>query len=860
MGAGNSRTQSGARATLGLLVDWLEDGYQNSVLTGVADAARRADVNLICFAGGVLGSPHRHGVQRNAVHDLAGPENVDGLMIMSGALGNHIGAEALARYCDRYRPLPMCSIAVALPGIPSVLVDNATGMRAALLHLIEAHGCRRVAFVRGPAANAEAERRYRVYLDVLVERGLPFDPALVVVGDFQRRSGVEAIRLLVDERGAAFDAVAAASDAMALGVMDALRARGRRVPEEIAIVGFDDVEEARFATPALTTVRQPLREQGELAVEIVLALRRGEPIAEQITLSTELVTRRSCGCSSRALELLAAAPRGDFLAAFAAQRADTLADLTRAARTSLANLDAGWAPRLLDAFTMELLGGPRGGFSAAVEEIVRAVIAAGADVGAWQEVLTTLRRRVLPCLAGDAELRAHAEDLWHELRLVIGEAAESAQAQNRLEVQSWARRLSETSKALVTSDGVVAMVEAVAEHFPRLSIPSAFLSLYEPAGAPAETSRLLLAYDATRTAEPASTERLFASRELAPRGALPRGRRAAFVLEPLFFQEEQLGFVLLEMGPREGAVYESLRDQISAALMATSLMQRIVEKERERERLLLDLEKRAGELERANRSIRENQEKLVTAEKLASLGRLTASIVHEMNSPLGAVRAALVEVGTLVNEYQASAGDAEVTAEDHRAIADEMRRAIAIAAGAAQRAALFVRGIKSQTRDLGPHERLPFNVVTCVREALVLLAHAFRKGNCSAVFDPPSAHVELTGSPVRLGQVVTNLVENAIYASLGGGTVTVTLVQRDGALDLLVADSGSGIDPEILERIFEPMFTTKPFGQGTGLGLSIVHDIVTSDFGGTVRVDSRPGLGTTFTVSFPRLVERQNGA
>lgn len=858
MGAHSIDSQSGARATLGLLVDWLEDGYQNSVLTGVADAARRADVNLICFAGGVLGSPHRFGLQRNAVHDLAGPENVDGLMIMSGALGNHIGAAALGRYCDRYRPLPMCSIAVALPGIPSVLVDNAAGMRAALIHLIEAHGRRRIAFVRGPQANAEAERRYRVYRDVLVERGLPFDPDLAVIGDFQRRAGAEAIGLLLDERGAAIDAVVAASDAMALGVIDALRARGRRVPEEIAVVGFDDVEEARFATPALTTVRQPLREQGELAVEILLALRRSEPMPAQITLSTELVTRRSCGCSSPTLGLVTAAPGGDFLTAFAKRRADTLADLTRAGRTSLAHLEAGWAPRLLDAFTTELLGGPRGDFSASFEEILRAVLAAGDDVGAWQDVLTALRWRALPCLTDDAELRARAEDLWHAARLVIGEAAEAAQAQHRLDVQRWARRLSATSKALMTAQGLVAMVEAVAEHLPRLAIPSAFLSLYEPGSPPAEASRLVLAYDATRPAEPASGARRFASRELAPAGALPRDRRAAFVLAPLFFHDEQLGFILLEMGPREGAVYEALRDQISAALMATALMQRIVEKDRERERLLSDLEKRAGELERANLAIRENQEKLVTSEKLASLGRLTASIVHEMNTPLAAVRAALVEVGTLVSEYQASAGDADVTADDHRAIGDEMRRAIALAAGASERAALFVRGIKSQTRDLGPHERLPFNVVTCVREALLLLGHALRKGNCRVIFEPPLAHVELHGSPVRLGQVVTNLVENAIYASLagGGGSVTLTLTLRRDALDLAVTDLGAGIDPAILARIFEPMFTTKPFGQGTGLGLSIVHDIVTSDFGGTVRVDSRPGLGTTFTVSVPRPTER----
>src|SRR6476661_1390122 len=108
-GGGRSR-----RWTLALLVDWLEDDYQNTVVSGVADAARELGENLICFAGGVLRSPHRFAAQRNAAYDLAGAESVDGLTIMSGTLGNHIGPEELSRYCERYRPLPMCSIAVPL--------------------------------------------------------------------------------------------------------------------------------------------------------------------------------------------------------------------------------------------------------------------------------------------------------------------------------------------------------------------------------------------------------------------------------------------------------------------------------------------------------------------------------------------------------------------------------------------------------------------------------------------------------------------------------------------------------------------------------------------------------------------------
>lgn len=852
------RGTGGGRAwTLALLVDWLEDEYQNEVVSGVADAARELGANLVCFAGGVLRSPHRFGAQRNAVYDLAGPENADGLMIMSGTLGNHIGPAALSAYCERYRPLPMCSIAVPLPGIPSVLVDNATGTRDLIVHLVAAHGCRRIAFVRGPGANDEAERRYRVYRDVLEERGLAVDPDLVVVGDFQRAAGDRAIGTLLDERRARFDAVVAASDAMALGAIDALRARGARIPEDVAVVGFDDIDAARFATPALTTVRQPLHEQGRRAVELLLAQLRGEEVPDQVTLHTELVTRRSCRCAFRGVRhdapLEPPARGGPARAAVAARRSRTIAEMARAATPRLPAFDEAWAGRVFDAFVADLGVEPGSASVAALHDVVGEISAAGGDAGVWQEALTAMRRSLIPCLATDPEIRARADDLWHDLRLLVASAVEGREVQRRIEAERWARSLSGASEALVTAFDVGSLARAAVEQLPRLGIRSFYLSLYER-GEDA-TSRLLIAHDASAEVPFRSDDPLFPSRELAPRGALPE-RRATFVLEPLFFRGEQLGFALFEMGPREGALYEALREQISAALKGALLVQEVVEKDREQARLLADLERRARELERAYQAIQENQEKLLASEKLAALGRLTASIVHEMNTPLAAVRAALVDLGTLVTEYQQSAGDPAVTTDDHAEIAREMGEAIHLAGSAAERAARFVRGIKSQTRDLGPHERQAFDVVPAIREALLLLGYALRKGSSRVVFDPPAEPVELLGSPVRFSQVVTNLVENAVHASTPGGTITITLTPGSDALELEVRDDGTGIAADVMPRIFEPLFTTKPFGQGTGLGLSIVHDVVTGDFGGTIRAESEGGRGATFTVRFPHARER----
>jgi DNA-binding LacI/PurR family transcriptional regulator/signal transduction histidine kinase len=830
--------------TVGLLVDWLEDDYQNAVVAGVADGARALGVNLVCFAGGVLGSPHRAATQRNVVYELAGAANVDGLLIMSGSLGNHLGPIELGRYCERYRPLPMCSIAVPLPSIPSVLVDNAAGMRELVAHLLDAHAHRRIAFVRGPEANEEAERRFSAYREVLAERDAPLDPALVVVGDFQRESGERAVAVLLDERGARFEAIVAANDAMALGAIEALRARGKRVPDDVAVVGFDDIEEARFSAPALTTVRQPLHALGRKAVETLCAVIEGREVPANLTLRTEVVARQSCGCAWR---FARPTPRGDHAAP--AERSAVIAEMTRAARAP--GLGSSWAGGVLDALVSEAEGGRGRSCAAVLDEVLRDARLAGADVGAFQDVVSVLREDTLG--AFEPAARARAERILDDLRVVAAKGAESAQAQHRLEMDRWARRLSGTSEALVANFDVASLVRAAAAHLPRLGIATCYLSLYEPASPSLETARLVLAHDGASRLGADLLDPVFASRELAPARVLPR-RRTTFVLEPVFFRDEQLGFVLLEMGPREGGVYESLREQMSAAIKGALLMQEVVEKDREQQRLLADLEKHARELEVANQAIRDNQSKLVTSEKLASLGRLTASIVHEMNTPLAAVRNALVDLGGLVTEYEKSSGDAEVTAEDHAEIVGEMRQSIGLARSAAERAQLFVRGIKGQTRDLGPHERQTFDVLSVTREALLMLGHSMRKGNCRAELDAPAEPVELFGSPVRFSQVITNLVENAVDATIprGGGAIHLRMAFHGDNLVLEVEDGGTGIPPDVQPRIFEPMFTTKPFGQGTGLGLSIVRDIVTGHFGGAIDVRSHPDEGTTFTVLFSR--------
>ncbi|HEY5957623.1 MAG TPA: substrate-binding domain-containing protein [Polyangiaceae bacterium] len=568
---------------VGLLVDWLEDEYQNKVLAGVDAEAQANGVSLFCLTGGVLLSPYRFGARRNFLYDLAGPACVDGLVLMSGTLSNYVGPSKLARYCERYRPMPMCSIGVALAGIPSVLVDNASGMRQAISHLVDIHGYRRIAFIRGPGVNEEAEERYRVYREVLAEHGLPFNPDLVTLGNFQVASGAEAIRAMIDERRVGFDAIVAASDSMALGACEALVARGFRIPQDIAVVGFDDIREGRFAPAPLTTVRQPLDRQGKQALELVLAQLEGEVITDHVILQTELVRRRSCGCSPHELHGREIPDiSGDELTisgVFQEHHARILADVTQAIWASSPDVDVSKGVELVDAFRAELETGAQAQFLDVLELAVNESADTGGNVDAWQAVITILRSYALPALGRNSASMTKAESLWHEARVLIGGVAERNQARKRLQAETWARTLRKSGEALFTSLDVASVMNTVQEQIPKLNIHSAYLSTFEEGQ---ERAKLMLAYDASGRGVSRRGE-IFPANQLVPNDVLADDVRQTFIVEPLFFESEQLGFVLFEMGPTDGVVYETLRDQIGSALKAALLVKQLVEETARRE-------------------------------------------------------------------------------------------------------------------------------------------------------------------------------------------------------------------------------------------------------------------------------------
>lgn len=584
--------------TIGVLAGSVLDEYQNTVLFGASDELREQGASVVLFAGGVLDSPDRASAQRNSIYDLIDPTRIDALIVLV-SLGNDIGVAALGDYCERFAPLPVCTLSGSLPDKPSVLVDNARGMRWLVEHFVVTHGARRIAFIRGPVGSDEAERRFRIYREVLEEHGIPFDPDLVTVGDFNPPSGAEAVRVFCEERRVAFDALIAANDYMALAAIAALQERGFDVPGKIGVAGFDDIDEARFATPPLTTVRQPLHESGRQAGKIVSAMLRGQGHPARVVLDTLLVLRESCGCSlDRAVMTDASEDFSTvaYLPAHLEARADEIIRaVARAVAPEQARIPTDWAEPLVLAFIADLRDAASVRFVAALSGILRRVVAAGGTIRPWHAVISTLAGEVMMTL-GDPKSKVRADEVLHRARVLIGDIRERIQAQHRIQRERWIRTLHETSEALMTAFGETALVDAVARQLPRLEIPGCALAVYagSPEAGVTSRARPLFLYDSGEPLSLGPGDTSFPAVELAPRQWLA-ARPRTIIAEPLVFQGEPLGFALFEVGPREGLVYEGLRELVSSAMKGARLVEQVVleataRQRAERERIEKEME------------------------------------------------------------------------------------------------------------------------------------------------------------------------------------------------------------------------------------------------------------------------------
>ncbi|MFI6950989.1 LacI family DNA-binding transcriptional regulator [Streptomyces sp. NPDC050422] len=258
--------------------------YSDQIIRGMERAARRHGYALL-IAASLEGGPE------SLVAKVAG--RVDGFAV----LAQTVPTEDL-EVISRRLPVVMLAGPREIDHLDHIVVANAEGERELTRHLIEDHGLRRLAFVGGDTDSPDAEARFRGFQEACRDAGLPVpdEPALRTTM-MKQAEGALAAETLLDRGGDRPEAVLFANDQMAVGALRALARRGVRVPQDMAVTGFDGIPLGRIVQPPLTTVRQPIRRLGEQAVELLVERLNNsgrEPVS--LTLPVSVIRRASCGC------------------------------------------------------------------------------------------------------------------------------------------------------------------------------------------------------------------------------------------------------------------------------------------------------------------------------------------------------------------------------------------------------------------------------------------------------------------------------------------------------------------------------------------------------------------------------------
>lgn len=271
---------------VGLLLNNLHNDFFVPLLNGVEAVTREKGYNLIIAT--------YHANSRNQMNPPIGPHNTDGLLVFSDGLFD----EDLASL--HTSGFPMVLVHRTPPPtapIPSVTVENIAITHQLIDHLIQVHGRRRIMFLRGPEYQEDSLKREMGYKSALQANGIPFDENLLLNGEFERDIAYQVMdHFLGNGNRVAFDAIFTGDDDAAIGVLRALHKHGLKVPEDVAVIGFDDLGFAPFLNPPLTTVRAPTESVGRIATKKLFDIIENQTSEEVVILPTEIIFRRSCGC------------------------------------------------------------------------------------------------------------------------------------------------------------------------------------------------------------------------------------------------------------------------------------------------------------------------------------------------------------------------------------------------------------------------------------------------------------------------------------------------------------------------------------------------------------------------------------
>ncbi|MBN2534324.1 MAG: substrate-binding domain-containing protein [Spirochaetales bacterium] len=518
--------------------------------------AQKYNYNLLYFSGETFHNPLEFYASANILYNFITPEIIDGLILISNLLGSFTACRLYRERCLQFHPVPVVSLGMAIAGIPSVVLDNSKGMYDAVCHLIKDHQYTRIAFLSGPREHSDVIERFAGFTRAMEEHGLPVDKDLILQGDYQHRSGISAVKELIDKRGKKpgrdVQAVVCCNDYMATGMVLEFQTRGIRIPEDIAVTGFDDSIISGYLTPSISTVCQSFETMAARAVELLMKLLEGNTVPDVVRVDSQFIPRRSCGCPDRTISNNGHSVSEDLKEHLKTTPREFLEYLNR---------------KLID-----------------LEEPV---------LMAWKKPLFYLREKdTWGRKSGPADF---VRDFGQLESILMEETVYST-----FIIHQYQKTIYNTGIALIKTLDLSELLEIIIINLPRTGVRKCCLCLYENPGNTTDVlppwSRLILAFNQTGSTKLPPEGLKFETARLLPEEIISRQEWVSWVIYDLYYKKEQIGYIMLDSWDIDERIYSNLTRQISSTLKGALLYKQSQEHVRK--------------LAQANETIRELYEKV----------------------------------------------------------------------------------------------------------------------------------------------------------------------------------------------------------------------------------------------------------
>jgi|GEM_PF-1471746 len=885
--------------TIGLLIDWIENPYHIELISGVVDTAKKNKVNLFNFIAGAYNTKRNWEIPRNLLYDIINIKNIDGLIISTGSISNFSGLNEIENLCQRYHDLPIVSISHKINNICSILVDNEIGFKNLILHLIEYHKYKNFVFIKGPRGNHEADIRFNVFKKLLAEYDIKLNDKMIYQGDFNKDSGFKAVEYFIDNLNLKFDAIVASNDDMAWGVIEALKDHGLSIPKDVAVVGFDDVSLSKYMNPPLTTVKQPLYDQGKKSVELLLSIIKDKKIHDDFIYPSEMIIRESCGCILKDKELnninktvthnIKNFNKKINCKSFIDVKNKICEDIRKIISDDyyLLKID-----NIIDSFCEAINKRNFKIFYNKINSLNHEDAFYKYDFSIWQEIISILRQNIIPYLESFDDI-VFGEELLHNARLVIIDFLQRTHGYSQELSEVKIQEFRDISERLCSIKDTEDLTNILIEGLPKINIKKCFLSLYKEndlIDPRSSNSKLFFAFNEKFDIKLKGGDVIYPTIILLPEYIKKMDIFSLYV-EPIYFGSRHLGLVFFEIEKvndvycnimqrmflnsafklvifvqylqRQAVVLEAEVEDRTEALSKTNRLladlyiknQKAADEVRKlNEELEKRVKDRTKELRNTLNNLKNTQEMLVQSEKMAALGGLVAGIAHEINTPIGIGVTAVSHLETKTKELMDLYKKKDLKKSDFEDYLNLANEASVLILSNLKRAYDLITSFKKIAVDQTTEEKRKFNVKEYINETLMSLNPQLKKTDINVAVNCPE-NLFFNSYPGAFSQIITNLVMNSLihaYDKGDKGKIKIVINIKKDLIEMEYSDNGKGISEDNLKKIFDPFFTTKRNEGGTGLGLNLVFNIVTQRFDGSIKCNSRVNEGTTFIITFSK--------